>query len=107
MVGLAASTWALTEAGPRGWTDPAVLVAGLLALIARWCAFVRRMMHTDDPLVPPALFRNRTFTVVNLQTVLLYGALGVSFFLDLVPAAGRCRMVGHWRPAWRCCRQRY
>jgi predicted MFS family arabinose efflux permease len=39
------------------------------------------MMHTGDPLVPPALFRDRTFTVVNLQTVLLYSSLGVSFFL--------------------------
>jgi len=77
--GLALSTWALIEAGPRGWTDPSVLVAGLLALVAIG-AFVWRMMHTRDPLVPPALFRNRTFTVVNLQTVLIYGAIGVSFF---------------------------
>ena len=27
VVSLATSTWALTEAGPRGWTDPAVLAA--------------------------------------------------------------------------------
>jgi EmrB/QacA subfamily drug resistance transporter len=80
VVGLAASTWALTEAGPRGWTDAAVLGAALVAIVAI-ASFVRRMMHTSDPLVPPALFRDRTFTVVNLQTVLLYGALGVSFFL--------------------------
>jgi EmrB/QacA subfamily drug resistance transporter len=78
--GLAASTWALTEAGPRGWTDAAVLGAGAIA-IAALAAFVSRMRHTDDPLVPPALFRDRTFSIVNLQTVLLYGALGVSFFL--------------------------
>jgi MFS family permease len=39
------------------------------------------MRHTDDPLVPPALFRSRAFTVTNLATVLLYSALGVSFFL--------------------------
>jgi EmrB/QacA subfamily drug resistance transporter len=79
VVGLAASTWALTEAGPSGWTDAGVLVAAAVA-IAAIAAFVRRMTHTTDPLVPPALFRDRTFTVVNLQTVLLYGALGVSFF---------------------------
>lgn len=80
VVGLAASTWTLTEAGPHGWTDPGVLTAAVIA-IAAMTAFVRRMMHTRDPLVPPALFRNRTFTVVNLQTVLLYSALGISFFL--------------------------
>jgi len=87
---LALSTWALIEAGPRGWTDPAVLAAGLLALVAMG-TFVWRMLHTHDPLVPPALFRNRTFTVVNLQTVLIYAALGVSFFLvsyELQVAAG-------------------
>ena len=80
VVGLAASTWALTEAGPRGWSDAGVLTAGAVA-VAAIASFVRRMLHTDDPLVPPALFRDRTFTVVNLQTVLLYSALGVSFFL--------------------------
>ena len=80
VVGLAASTWALTEAGPQGWTDSGVLIVGAIS-IAAITAFVRRMMHTGEPLVPPALFRNRTFTVVNLQTVLMYSALGVSFFL--------------------------
>jgi EmrB/QacA subfamily drug resistance transporter len=90
VVGLAASTWALTEAGPQGWTSSGVLGAAVIA-IAAIAAFVRRLMHIDDPLVPPALFRNRTFTVVNLQTVVLYGALGVSFFLvsyELQVAAG-------------------
>ena len=80
VVGLAASTWALTEAGPHGWTSAGVLGAAVVSVVAI-AAFVRRMMHTSDPLVPPALFRNRTFTVVNLETVLLYGGLGVSFFL--------------------------
>jgi hypothetical protein len=41
--------------------------------------------------VPPALFANRTFTVVNLGTVFLYAAIGLSFFLiayQLQVAAG-------------------
>ena len=41
--------------------------------------------------MPPALFRNRNFTVMNLATVLLYGAIGVTFFLvayELQVAAG-------------------
>jgi hypothetical protein len=78
LVGLAASTWALTEAGGRGWFDATVLGAGTVSIIAPG-AFVWRMLHTSDPLVPPALFRSRTFTVVNLATVLLYGALGLAF----------------------------
>jgi hypothetical protein len=44
-------------------------------------AFVWRMLHTAHPLVPPVLFKNRVFTVVNLETVVLYGAIGVTFFL--------------------------
>ncbi len=39
------------------------------------------MRRAKDPLVPPALFRNRAFRITNLATVLLYGALGVTFFL--------------------------
>jgi EmrB/QacA subfamily drug resistance transporter len=80
VVSLGAATWALTEAGPRGWTNPAVIGAGVVAVIGI-AAFVWRMRHTHDPLVPPALFRSREFTVTNLATVLLYSSLGVTFFL--------------------------
>jgi EmrB/QacA subfamily drug resistance transporter len=80
VVSLGSATWALTEAGPRGWTDSAVLIAAAIAL-AGMAAFVHRMRHAKDPLVPPGLFRSREFTVTNLATVLLYAALGVSFFL--------------------------
>ncbi len=90
VIALAASTWSLTQAGPAGWSDPTVVGAGLLA-IAAGAAFVWRALHTPDPLVPPSLFGNRTFTVVNLATALLYGAIGVTFFLvayELQVAAG-------------------
>jgi EmrB/QacA subfamily drug resistance transporter len=80
VVSLGAGTWALTEAGPRGWTDPTVVGAGIVALVATG-AFVLRMMRTKDPLVPPSLFQSRAFTVTNVVTVLLYPTIGVSFFL--------------------------
>lgn len=90
VVALATSTWALTEGGPRGWTDPPVLAAGAGAVVALGL-FVLRLPRVRDPLVPPSLFRSRTFTVVNLATLLLYAALGVTFFLvayELQVAAG-------------------
>ncbi len=90
VVTLGAATWALTEAGPRGWTDPGVVIAGLVALVGA-ALFVYRMMHAHDPLVPPSLFASRAFTVTNLMTVLLYATIGVSFFLvsyELQVAAG-------------------
>lgn len=80
VVGLAAATWALTEAGPRGWADGAVIVAGGVAAVGI-TAFVVHLVRVPDPLVPPELFRSRQFTVTNLATLLLYGALGVTFFL--------------------------
>jgi EmrB/QacA subfamily drug resistance transporter len=88
---LAAGTWALTEAGPRGWTDPLV-VAGLIVAAATAAGFVRHILRTPDPLVPPGLFRNRTFTVVNLGTVLLYAAIGLTFFL----VAYVLEVAAHW-----------
>src|SRR5690606_16500000 len=57
-----------------------IVMAGLVALVAG-SAFVARMFRSADPLVPPALFRSRAFTVTNLATVLLYAAIGVTFFL--------------------------
>lgn len=80
VVTLCAATWALTEAGPKGWTDTTVVGAGAVA-VAGTGAFVYRMLRTRAPLVPPALFRSREFTVTNLATVLLYAAISVTFFL--------------------------
>jgi EmrB/QacA subfamily drug resistance transporter len=80
IVALGTSTLAFTEAGPRGWSDPLVITAGLIA-IGSATAFVWWIMRARSPLVPPALFRNRNFTVMNVATALLYAALGVSFFL--------------------------
>jgi MFS family permease len=67
------------------------VIGALVVAVGAVAAFVSRMLGTRNPLVPPALFRNRTFTVLNLATVLIYGPLGVSFFLiayQLQVAAG-------------------
>jgi EmrB/QacA subfamily drug resistance transporter len=56
------------------WSDASaflMLGAGLIAAIAFPILMVRRR----DPLVPPALFRRRAFTVINATTFLVYGAL--------------------------------
>jgi EmrB/QacA subfamily drug resistance transporter len=61
----------------QGWTEPVVvasLVVGGLAAIS--LPFL--MLKRDDPLVPPRLFRSRNFTVTNLSTLVIYGALYVS-----------------------------
>ncbi|HLZ48048.1 MAG TPA: MFS transporter [Candidatus Limnocylindria bacterium] len=67
----------------REWKDPlgvATLAVGALATIALPVLMTRRA----NPLIPPELFRSRNFTVTNLSTFLIYGALYVvGYFLAL------------------------
>jgi EmrB/QacA subfamily drug resistance transporter len=67
----------------RNWQDPLAFMAlgvGALATIA----FPILMARSDHPLVPLSLFRSRNFTVTNLSTLLIYGALYVfSYFNSL------------------------
>jgi Na+/melibiose symporter-like transporter len=38
------------------------------------------MIRSRHPLIPPHLFRSRNFTVTNISTLVIYGALYVSFY---------------------------
>ena len=51
----------------------ASLVVGLLSSVA----FVFQIHRVTHPLVPPELFRSRNFTVTNISTFVIYGALYV------------------------------
>jgi EmrB/QacA subfamily drug resistance transporter len=56
------------------WADPvawAALAVGIVGAVA----LVPLMTRRRDPLVPPSLFRSRNFTVTNISTLLIYGAL--------------------------------
>jgi EmrB/QacA subfamily drug resistance transporter len=66
-----------------GWSSPFVLggIAGGIALLA---AFVWYELHTPRPMLPLRLFRLRNFSVTNVETVSVYGALtGLSTFLTI------------------------
>jgi EmrB/QacA subfamily drug resistance transporter len=89
-VTLGALTWAITEAPERGWTDVTVLVPLVVSVVGA-LAFIVNERSVPDPLVPAVLFRSRTFTVLNVATFTLYGAIGAQFFLivyQLQVAAG-------------------
>ncbi len=61
------------------WSEPAPLIVlgvGLLAVVA----FPILMRRRRDPLVPPAMFRNRTFAAINLATLLVYAGLYVMLY---------------------------
>jgi EmrB/QacA subfamily drug resistance transporter len=71
-VALAALVAAVSEGTSWGWSDPRIvgsfIVAGVLAV-----GFVQRSRRHPEPVVDPALFRERSFTVANLST-LVYAA---------------------------------
>jgi EmrB/QacA subfamily drug resistance transporter len=80
-LGLAGPIFALIEQPAHGWSDRRVsvpLIAGCALLIA----FVAWERRTKAPMLPLTLFRVRNFSVGNLATSLLYGALSAfTFFL--------------------------
>jgi EmrB/QacA subfamily drug resistance transporter len=82
-LGLAGITGALVEAPGRGVGDPIVLVAGIVGVVLL-AAFVRMQLRSADPLVPPSLFRDRTFTLANLLTFAMYAALGGVMMLQVM-----------------------
>ncbi|MGA8209894.1 MAG: MFS transporter, partial [Nocardioidaceae bacterium] len=90
-LGLAGVTYALIEssAAPRG-----VVLAAAGAGAAALVLFVLVERRQRDALVPMQLFGSRTFSVVNLLTLLVYGALGtLTFFLVL-----QLQVVTGWSP---------
>ncbi|WP_067966676.1 MFS transporter [Nocardiopsis trehalosi] len=83
MVGLAGVTFALIEsgaAGVPGWRVAASAVVGAAAL----AAFVAVEWKGRRPMLPLDVFRSVRFTVTNVVTVLLYGALGPLLFLLVI-----------------------
>ena len=69
--GLAGLTLGLTE------ESVALALAGAALVVG----FVMVELRTAEPLVPMAMFRSSTFSGTNAVTFLLYGAVGVMFFL--------------------------
>jgi EmrB/QacA subfamily drug resistance transporter len=80
-VALATLTYALIEApaahGGRIGALQYVFAASAIAFIV----FIVLEQRVDDPIVPFAMFRSRSFTAANALTLLLYAALSVAIFL--------------------------
>jgi EmrB/QacA subfamily drug resistance transporter len=75
---LGGTTYALIEWGSRG--APWAAAAGLIAAVA----FVALEREEKAPMVPPALFRDRTFSASNAMTLLVYAALGAMLFFLVI-----------------------
>ncbi|MGF1661041.1 MAG: MFS transporter [Kineosporiaceae bacterium] len=91
VVSLGALTYALVGLGGEGGAEteaaagpgPLVWAAAVVAVVAG-AAFVWWQLRARDPMVPPSLFANRTFTVANILTLGVYAALGAMFFFLVI-----------------------
>ncbi|HEV2027674.1 MAG TPA: MFS transporter [Candidatus Dormibacteraeota bacterium] len=63
----------------RAWRDPIGYVALAVGVVAT-IALPILMKRSAHPLIPLDLFRSRNFAVTNLSTLLIYGALYVTFY---------------------------
>ena len=77
--GLGSLVYGLIASSDLGWRHP-IVIAALSTGLALLIAFVGTERRSAAPMMPLELFRSRTFSGVNLLTLLLYGALGAAFF---------------------------
>jgi EmrB/QacA subfamily drug resistance transporter len=78
-LGVGGLTFGVIYGQQREWQDPvafAAIAVGALASVA----LPFQMRASRHPLVPLELFRNRNFTVINISTLVVYGALYVTFY---------------------------
>jgi EmrB/QacA subfamily drug resistance transporter len=90
VAGLGALTAGLTD-GPRlGFTSPLILglLVGGVVLLAVFALIEHR---SESPLLPPSLFRSRSFTGANAATVLIYSALSGVILLLVLQLQGNLR----------------
>jgi EmrB/QacA subfamily drug resistance transporter len=77
---IASLTWALIEAGNRGWGDSMIVGAfGVAALLS--VAFIVAEARAEKPMVPLGFFRSRTFVGANIVSFgISFLIAGIAFF---------------------------
>ena len=96
VVFLAGLTFALIEGSTLGWASPPI-VAGSVVGALGFIAFIWVERRSRQPMVPLAIFANRTFSAVNVATLAIYAALaGASLYLvlDVQQARGLSAVAG-------------
>jgi EmrB/QacA subfamily drug resistance transporter len=80
ILGLGGIVFGLLEWPPLGPGHPLVIASLSIGVVCLALLIVAEHWERS-PMVPLHLFRSRTFTLANVLTLLLYGALGVILFL--------------------------
>jgi EmrB/QacA subfamily drug resistance transporter len=83
ILGLGGPVFALIEQANFGWTSPAIYLPFVLGLVAL-VAFILRQRTAKHPMIPLRLFAVGNFSVGNVSTTLVYGALSLGGFLITV-----------------------
>jgi len=76
-------TWALIEAGERGWGNSLIIGAFILAAVL-FVVFVNVELRTERPMVPMRFFKSRTFTGANIDSfIVAFMISGLAFSLTM------------------------
>jgi EmrB/QacA subfamily drug resistance transporter len=78
--GLLGVVWGLVRGNGQGWTSPEIVVS-LVAGVALVVAFVAWELRTEHPMLPMRFFRNRTFALTNVASLLMFFGMFGSIFL--------------------------
>ena len=80
-IGVGGLAFGATRGAERQWQDAVAFIALGIGAVAT-IAFPFLMRIRSNPLVPLSLFASRNFTVVNLSTFVIYGALYVTLIFQ-------------------------
>jgi EmrB/QacA subfamily drug resistance transporter len=78
--GLFGIVWGLIRGNQQGWASQEILIA-LLGGAALVVAFVVWESHVENPMLPIRLFRDRTFSLANTASLLMFFGMFGSVFL--------------------------
>ena len=78
--GLFGIVWALVRGNQQGWASGEI-VASLALGAAFLIAFVAWELRTDSPMLPIRFFRNRTFSLANVASLMMFFGMFGSIFL--------------------------
>jgi EmrB/QacA subfamily drug resistance transporter len=79
--GLFGIVWGLVRGNSVGWSSPEI-VSALIAGVMIVAAFVAWELRAEHPMLPMRFFRDRTFTLANVASMLMsFGMFGAIFLL--------------------------
>ncbi len=78
--GLLGIVWGLVRGNSQGWGSPEI-VGSLAAGAVLVAAFVFWELRTETPMLPMRFFRNRTFALTNVASLLMFFGMFGSIFL--------------------------